>query len=128
MSSRKEFESLILFANAIEKNLLPLEVLQNPHVKKLIVFLGEEGSKRVEIYHAIAGSTFWDILAKDLMVASYDHTKNVFWAAILRTQTKTRSLKVISSPTTTDPSFTVEIPPFSSWIRVKEFWNSSENI
>ena len=126
MTSRKGFKSLEVFADKIQEKLLSQYPPENTQ-KVLLVFIGEEGSSQVEIFKAPQGSTFWSLLTSGLRSYNYDPTREIFWAAVLRTQTKTRSVVIVSSPPSKSDQTLLD-PPIGSWERKKVIWKLSENI
>jgi len=127
MTSRKGFKSLEVFADEIQAKLLSQNYVSGNAKKVLLVFIGEEGSDQVEIYEAPQGSTFWSLLTSGLRSFTYDPTREIFWAVVLRTQTKTRSVVIVSSPPSKSDQ-TLKDPPIETWERKKVFWKLSENI
>ena len=127
MTSRKGFKSLEVFADEIQAKLLSQNYVSGNAKKVLLVFIGEEGSDQVEIYEAPQGSTFWSLLTSGLRYFTYDPTREIFWAVVLRTQTKTRSVVIVSSPPSKSDQ-TLKDPPIETWERKKVFWKLSENI
>ena len=129
-SGRKGFEKLEAFADAIQKrNLLIDEAESLSTRKRLLVFIGEEGSKQVEVYKAPKGSSLWHLLTSKNPNIDWDPRKEVLWVAVWKTQTKSRSVLILIRPPVIDlTKNTLEVPPISRWQRVMEFWNLSENL
>lgn len=130
-SGRRGFEKVEAFADAIQKRDLFFDETNGPlgTRKRLLVYIGEEGSDQVEIYKAPKGSTLWHLLTSKNPNMDWDPRKEVLWVAVWKTQTKSRSVLILMRPPVTDPSKgTSEVPPVNGWHRVMEVWNLSENL
>lgn len=126
MSSRKGLEGLEAFAKAVQAKLISLDFLRSS--KYLYVFIGEEGSDQVTRYQAQVGSSLWRLLTSKNPSITWDPRKEILWVALLKTQTKTKSVLVLLRPPIIEGQKVQQLPQPGEWIRVKEYWNLSENL